>query len=238
MADGSPLYWNALPYSTVLACVESFEIRNPRSGATWFPRYQDTSQLLLPEWHHPSTFQSIQILNMSYVAFSKQYSNALTLESRHFQVHRKVQSFFSAPLSRDQWKVEVRKMFTTRLALLQQNVLGIAQGVGYDLPTARNVLLDYGRDGCAKIMFQSREWKNISLLGLIGLLILAAVVCVLTTKVGQTTVLVWLLKEGFLPAMKAILDLWRKLDLQPVLRYITKNLQTLRALKAWPNRRA
>jgi ABC-type siderophore export system fused ATPase/permease subunit len=87
-------------------------------------------------------------------------------------------------------------------------------------------------------MFQSREWKNISLFGLIGLLVLAAAIWVLTAKVGRTVVLVWLLKEGFLPAMKAILEFWRRVDLQLVLRYLTKKLETLKALKARLSRRA
>ncbi|KAF2805194.1 uncharacterized protein BDZ99DRAFT_115075 [Mytilinidion resinicola] len=136
MKEGNRLFWNDLQRSTVLACVDVFELRHPRSGAIWYSRYQNISQLSLPEWQNPSVSKSLHIANMSY--FTPEYFDSkYTGMSEHFQVHKKIRDFYSSPLHREQWKVEARKMFATRLALLQFNILDVAQGLGHDLPYAR-----------------------------------------------------------------------------------------------------
>ena len=121
---------------------------------------------------------------MSYFA-SEFFESKYTSLSSDFVAPKKTRTFYSDALSPEQWKVEVRYMAVKRLALLQFYVLGIAHGWGHDLPHARNLLLDYGVDTKGKILFQGKGCKNVSLAGVVLLLVLCFWIWLVTFEVGE-----------------------------------------------------
>ena len=138
---------------------------------------------------------------------SEYFDSRFTSMSEHFEVHKKIRDFYSSNLHPEQWKVEARRIFATRLALLQLHVLGIAQGGGHDLPHARNLLLDSGVHACGNILFQAQGWRNLSVSGLVSLLLLAYGVWLSTIEIEGTVLLVWLFRKGLVLALERMRDI-------------------------------
>lgn len=152
MANGDPLFMNPLQRSTVFACADTFTLRHPTHHIEWQPRFPSDPILNLPEWKNPDVMVSLHMVNISYLAptyFTSRYSDMST----HFNAPRRIRSFFSSPLDPQQWKLEAKRIFATELALLQFHILGIAHGVGHDMPRAKNLLDAFGIDARRKVLF-------------------------------------------------------------------------------------
>lgn len=105
-------------------------------------------------------------------------------------------------------------MFNMRLALLQYQVLGVAQGLGHDLPRARNLLDNYNVEASKKILFTENGWKNLEFGELMGFLGLCAGLWVTTIKTsdgdttnsrqstGDTLFVWWLVKDVIFNSIK------------------------------------
>ena len=150
-----------------------------------------------------------------------------------FDVHKKAATIVaSTPLEAEQWKFEARRMYMIRAARWQIDVLGTAAGSGWDLPLARNALLDYsGKAGgekdldvgvdidvCRRIKFRSNGWKNVSLSGLATMLLLSGAIWVSTIELGNE-------KEILL--LKVVRELTRVL-IYPVMRWLLMFVETLK----------
>jgi hypothetical protein len=107
--------------------------------------------------------------------------------STHFNAPRRIGSFYSAPVDKEQWKLESRKVNNIGLALLQYHNLGIAQGLGHDLPRAVNLLSQYGIDARGMMLFPAPGSKNIKVFALLGFLFACAACWVLTWKISDGT---------------------------------------------------
>jgi hypothetical protein len=198
---GSPLYWNDLQRSSVLACVDTAEVRHPRTGAVLFPKFQSSSELISPMWTGPSVAPSVHLVNMSLVETPSHIRTGYPGISRQFEVYNKLRGFYSSPLDKEQWKTEARRMFSIKLARLQLDVLGAGQGLGWDLPYAKNLLLEYGLNACARVKFRAQGWKNVDLFGLVSLILLAFSLWAFTVEVGETIVLIWLWRRFIAPTL-------------------------------------
>ncbi|KAF2652818.1 hypothetical protein K491DRAFT_30134 [Lophiostoma macrostomum CBS 122681] len=164
------------------------------SGAIWHTRYQNLSQLEQPEWQDPDVSASLHMIDMSYLQ-SEYLDSRYVGMSEYFDAPRRIRDFSSSSLDVEQWKLECRRMFNMRLALLQLHVLGIAQGLGHDLPRARNLLEEHGVDAVGSILFQSNGWKNVKVAELLAFLGLCAWLWLATVMVGDRLLVWWLFKD-------------------------------------------
>ncbi|KAF2003061.1 hypothetical protein P154DRAFT_109934 [Amniculicola lignicola CBS 123094] len=201
MEIGNPLYTTPNQHSTVLACTDSMTFRNPMSNATWFPRYQNLSQLHLPEWkHYHDVVSSLHIMNASYLAselFKSRYTSLADYSNAPWHIH----DFYSSPLDPEQWKVEARRIFEARLSIFQYHFRGVASGQAHSLPHAENALKNYGVDARGKVLFQARGWKNIKVLETGLLLGVCVGLWVAPIEIGDTVLLIWVMRK-----IKAQLD--------------------------------
>jgi len=243
-ADGGVLLWgNSLPRSSILGCADVAEIRNPETGNIWNPKAMDWNFLHSGDWD-PEQKNMLLLLVLSL--WQSNTFNAVTSRpGSRFDAQSKLVGSLSQTLSREQWKVEVRKIFETSLARLQGNVLDIARGVGKDLPYARNLLIKENMSLCHIVKLQSVGWRNISLFWLIILPTMAFLLWVLTIEMGDpddnqqqtsqvgtlaanppehTIVLTWLIMDVCIPVAPRI---WT------VLAYIAINICPPIFLKTW-----
>lgn len=174
-----------------MACADSIEVQHPDTFEIWNPRFQNISQLHSPEWQIPGILSSLKMINMSYLQpelLNSRYAGMV----EHFDAPRHIQSSYSSPLEPEQWKLETRRMFNTRLAQMQYYTLGIAQGLGHDVPRARNLLREQGVDATGIIVFRNSEWKNLKVRELAMLLSICAML-VMTVRIGNQFLCWWLL---------------------------------------------
>ncbi|KAJ4369695.1 hypothetical protein N0V83_005458 [Neocucurbitaria cava] len=205
IGDGQPLYINPLQRSSVFACADTFTIRHPMHRIEWQPRYPNKALLGLPEWKDPDVLTSLHMVNVSFLART-QIASRYSDMSMHFNAPRRIRSFYSSPLESEQWKVEVKKMFNTELALLQFNVRGIAQGLGHDLPRAKNLLQELGVDARGKVLFPSQGAKNIRVAELMGFVVgcMACWILTIECKDGSGQKVLWVTT-----LLRSITKFWR-----------------------------
>jgi len=208
MESGDTLYATPHQRSTVLACADSIQIRHPVSGHIWHPRYQNVSQLDDANWQYPRVHPSIHMVNMTYLA-SETFESRYEGMAEHFDAPRRIRRLFSSPLHEEQWKLEVNKMFVTKLALLQFHALSMAQGEVSTLPRARNLLEEYGVNAKGKILFVAAGWRNIKVNVLIGALLLCISVFAITQRDGNEVRSIRLVRTIILPILQ---EAWKELN--------------------------
>lgn len=188
------MYWNDLQRHTILACTNSIALRHPRSGAIWYPYFSSDHELTHSNWQSPPVASSVALFNFS-IQMPDNFPDKYSL-GQLFEIHKQRTVVVVAPLAREQWKVEARRLFSIKLARLQLDVVGIAQGLGHDLAGAHNILGEAGYgDACKVIKIQAQNWKNISVAGLIGFLILAVAIVLCTINIKGTVAAVRLGKS-------------------------------------------
>jgi hypothetical protein len=152
----------------------------------------------------------------------------------HFNAPRRIRSFASS--SQEQWKLEVKKMFNTELALQQFHVLGITQGAGSSLPHARNLLKDFDVDARAKVLFPAPGWENIKVADLMGFLCACLVCWVVTIECkdglkGKTLLMlvvgrsVWTCCAAIVRSLgRRLYEARRKLNVEPMCAWMEEKL--------------
>ncbi|KAF2118662.1 hypothetical protein BDV96DRAFT_596512 [Lophiotrema nucula] len=193
MQYGDLLYASPFQRSTILGCADSIEIQDPVSSDVWYPRYQNMSQLMSKGWQNPSVLASLRIINASYLTpeyFESRYSTPV----EHFDARKRILNFYSSPLSEDppQWQLESRKIFQTQLASMQYRTIAIGQGIGHDLPKARNLLADSIAGQAAInargiILRPVPGYKNIKFAEFMGFVSLIAGVTIITVEIRVST---------------------------------------------------
>jgi hypothetical protein len=141
--------------------------------------------------------------------------------SNHFNAPRRIGSFYSAPVDKEQWKLEAKKIFNTDLALLQYHNLGIAQGLGHDLPRAINLLGEFDIDARGIMLFPAPGSKNIKVSALLGFVCACAACWIFTWEINEgvqnetallvTWVLLWMWESTKL-ARERVSAIWDKLS--------------------------
>jgi hypothetical protein len=222
MHGGDVLYATPHQHSTVLACADNIEIRHPVSGRIWHPRYQNISQLDDANWQFPRVHSSIHMVNMTYLA-SEIFESRYEGMAEHFDAPRRIRRLYSSPLHEEQWKLEVNKMFVTKLALLQFHALSMAQGDVSTLPRATNLLEGYGVDAKGKILFVAAGWRNVKVEVLVGVLALCVVVFAITLREGNEVRSIRLVRTIILPILKEAWDELNDVDMYVFRRYYEKD---------------
>lgn len=101
-----------------------------------------------------------------------------------------------------QWRVEARRWFEASLARIQLKMLYTVRGINNNGQDYDSIVPEY-RDMCGMGKFKSVGWRNVSVVGFLGLLLLASVVTLASIRA----------KNG---------DLWITLCLRALTRYIRK----------------
>ncbi|KAF2268910.1 hypothetical protein CC78DRAFT_529546 [Lojkania enalia] len=217
MQHGDRLYSTPHKRSTVLACADSIEIRNPLNNEIWHLRYQNLTQLKSPAWQ--KVLPSLRMINTSYLA-PDYFVTRYTLASAHFNAPRRIRQFYSSPLDPEQWKLEVRRAFHTKLALTQFHVWGIAQGLGYELPRAHDLLADslFGENGVdarGRIVFPAHGYRNIKVAELMVFLGVSFTAWLVTVGVEDTVLLVWVIRRVVVvwkgPVSSQLTRIWQRI---------------------------
>ena len=202
-----------MQHRTVLACTATTAIRNPQTGALWYPHFSPDTDLLLPEWagSDPAVVATAILLNLT-LAIPEKFTGRYSYETRQFSIHS-LGGYLWNPISDQHWKVEAKRLFTTRLARLQMDIVGVAQGLGHDLPGAVDELARRGlSDTCQHIKYQAQGRRNISLVGLVGLLLLSFFTWLCTIQVNQTVAVIWFTEVYIAPGLvligQSLVRLW------------------------------
>ena len=110
----------------------------------------------------------------------------------------------AAPLDPRQWELEAKKIFNVTLARMQTDISNIAQGVGTEYQPHFDLLANAPQDPCGLIIVHAEGWKKISIVGLVGMLRLAAGLWILPIKVGGTMLLVRLYSNVCKPVVRGL----------------------------------
>ncbi len=108
----------------------------------------------------------------------------------------------NADLPTHQWRVEARHWFEASLARIQLKMLYTVRGINNDGPDYDGIAPEY-RGMCKMGKFRSVGWRNMSVVGFLGLLFLASMVTLASIRA----------ENG---------DLWITLCLMALIRYIQK----------------
>lgn len=204
-------YGQTLNRSTVLGCADKWEILNPTTGEIFYPDQFPINLTILDSlgWNH-SSLRNSALMIMNAIKNSRRYVTGPLIAGSRFAAQRQIILFYSAPLEREQWKVETRKMFQTHLARVQLEILSAAQGRGYNLPYANDMSWKMAPNGtgkrmfntCGKVKFKLQGYKNINLFGLVSLLVIAFLLWFLTLQIENTVMAVWLHRMFLFPGAK------------------------------------
>ena len=102
----------------------------------------------------------------------------------------------------DQWQLEAQRLFNVSLARMQTEIIAMTRTVE---PRADHYLGNYfsnrSVNSCGMIKLNADGWRNVSVVGLAGMLGLALGLWLVTMEVGHTIVLVWLYQKVASPAL-------------------------------------
>ena len=96
------------------------------------------------------------------------------------------------------------------------------------MPHARNLLLDSGVHACGNILFQAQGWRNLSVSGLVSLLLLAYGVWLSTIEIEGTVLLAWLFRKVIGPGLVLALEFMRDINFDDMNESIDLGLGWLR----------
>ncbi|KAH7369555.1 hypothetical protein BKA65DRAFT_1132 [Rhexocercosporidium sp. MPI-PUGE-AT-0058] len=163
---GKPLYYNADPFATVLACVDRASICTLSGDFCWSGNLDKPPKALNPTSHiEKMGYYMLDIsLRRSSVcnSISMRGGNALDATSK---MQSNITLPVSLPLSSTQWKVEAKALFETSLARIQIELRDYVRGRGANECNFANRIDDGFLDMCSAYQFRTVGWKNLNAAG-------------------------------------------------------------------------
>lgn len=121
-----------------------------------------------------------------------------------------IEGALSLPLDSQQWRLEVQKIFNISLARMQIEITEMTRTRTFRPEEhLKNFLNKSVADPCPMIKINADGWRNISVVGFAGMLILALGLWVVTMETGDTIVLIWLYQSVVGPWMESVLSCLR-----------------------------
>ena len=196
---------------TVLGCTDRRFIRDSKKGREWYvindrllDRWSDkswnitspdlTGQELLPYTNVSLT--ALRLLGLA-LKFSDTSSSIRYARSQWLDAASKVvRDSLVLPLVPNQGQVESAKLFNISLARMQTEIFYIARGDNLDVSRQKLEILDGSvADPCSMLKIHVEGYKNISVIGFVGMLAMAMLIWIVTIQTGDTIVLVWLFQH-------------------------------------------
>ena len=148
------------------------------------------------------TLSSLHLLSL--VMYRSSASTSLTIGGNVLDASQKLINSISSPLHRQQWKVEALRLFEISLAQLHLTLGVVATGRGKDDGFAYNALQNYSTDYCAMAKVHMEGYKNVSVVGLAGMMFLALSLWVLTMETGDDIVMQKIFSKAMIPFWRRV----------------------------------
>ena len=154
------------------------------------------------KFYDNETLSTLHLLSM-ILCWSSIPDTAAANGYKAFDAFQKLVGWTSAPLSDHQWKVEAHRLFQTSLAKMHVALGAIAAGEGQGIG-AYNAMANYSTDYCSLMRVHMEGYKNISVIGLAGMIFLVSSLWVLTFETNDSIVLIWLFEHAICPLGRRI----------------------------------
>ena len=150
-----PYYLNLLEHATILACVDTTSLCDPR-GEICEPFPSERIPGGLPKGR--AVLAGLELL-LSALWNSNTYYSLLSRTDQALNATASLAVLASLPLPRDQWKVEVRHRFEESLARIQMDARDAARGTmakysGFVNISPNNIM-------CGAYIFRADGWSNV-----------------------------------------------------------------------------
>jgi hypothetical protein len=166
----------------VLACLDKTEWRDSMFNSSWTP----LNKLPSKDMHDSPNARAIYLMTNSLIG-ANVFSSINTRLAAALDAQSKLTGFVSLPLAKEQWKLEVERLFNISLARIMINARDISRGAkgqyqGFvKLPKSEV-------DICAETyLMQTFEWKNINFTGMMWVLSVGLLVVVLAVPFTRHT---------------------------------------------------
>lgn len=182
-SPGRPsLYFNNDPIATALACVDNTQLCDASGKACFEDIYHPSPELpdedegigyymLIQALVDSSIFQSIQLLG-----------------GRALVAATKLERSFSLPLAEEQWKIEVDNLFAASLVRPQITLRDYIRGTAAHDPEYADRTQGGMHGMCYAYKFPGRGWRNVSVWGMVLIVLLAFLILVLSIEVEVISV--------------------------------------------------
>jgi hypothetical protein len=201
--DNLRSYWtNNETHAAVLGCVEYTELCKTASNESCFDPWEISQ---LPAVVDDATY--IAAMGLFHSGF---WSTIKTRTSKELDAARKiVDVYISMPLAKDQWKLEVQRIFDESMIRTKLEVLELARGTRASIQNFTDQMPDSQRGICRKIKFQSTGYTNLCVVGLLFAFLSPPI---LALRIKKKPLFYWpiyiIWKLGKLPIKDKPLILW------------------------------
>ena len=227
---------------TILGCVDEKYVRDRERKHEWYlidgqlhdmasdRIWNITPPALVATNETPysdTDFTALQLLclalRFSDTASAAQFVRSNWLDAASRVVHG-IEGDMSLPLDPFQWQIESHRLFNISLARMQTEIIAMTRmsDIGSQ-DYLKNFFQNRSVDPCGLIKINADGWRNISIIGLAGMLGLALGLWLITLETGDTIVLVWLYRRVARPSSLLLLS-----GIQKAWQLATRGLRWLR----------
>jgi hypothetical protein len=159
-----PCWVNMSPRPTVLGCVELAQVCTPSGSECFDPWSKD--QANQTSWSNWATAEEAFLIWCGIMQSS--FGNTLSTRGSYLldATRRVVIDHMSLPLDKEQWKIEVRRLFDMAILRVKAEMLYVVQGTQSSEPGFVKLMTDKVTGACTKYKFQAKGYKNISVAGI------------------------------------------------------------------------
>ena len=187
----------------IMGCIDSIEIFDDHNNLTWTLPHYSTPRAAFESVDKLAPFETELPLVLLYSAlagstiYSALSGDAVRERYRYdFEASHRCTYRSCLDLPDDQWKIEVNRWFEASLARIQANVLDIMRGTGAysdDDHEDYEGIPPHLRGICQMGKFRSVGWRNVSVWGFLGIILLVAAVTLASNESQDGTL--WI-QEG------------------------------------------
>ena len=172
-----PLYFNDDPIATALACVDNTAICEA-SGKICFP------DINRPDLDLPASNEIIgYYMQLQALVDSSIFQAIQLLGSRALVAEAKLEREVSLPLEKEQWKVEAGNLFEAALVRIQITLRDYIRGTAAKDPEYVDRTQAHMKDMCHAYKFPGRGWQNVTVSGMVLVVLLVFLIYVLGFEV-------------------------------------------------------
>ena len=170
-------WYNADPRARVLACVDQSEMYSPDGSQHW----EIHNSSLTGFSDHPGTWLMRLAMEYSNTKYAMQWRLGSALLAQ-----KRISHYLSRPLEPNQWEFGASHFFATSLARIQYDTWAIASGEDCERPGYIDATPDETKGNlCGIYKLKTTDHTNVSLVGFLGYIVLAAAIYFLSWEVPR-----------------------------------------------------